>query len=136
MYSYGHEHGCLLSIIFTTLSNLCSEPLAVSLGGIVTLVANKILGLVVLTSGEVALEDSLGASCVADLGVDRGTGHVRNHCVSSAPCAVRRGTERVVGRGWLREPDITTVAAKLSGLEGLGDILLDDNGATGGVDEP
>jgi hypothetical protein len=42
----------------------------------------------------------------------------------------------VVLGGGLGEPDVTTVAAKLAGGEGLGDILLDDDGATGGVDEP
>jgi hypothetical protein len=44
--------------------------------------------------------------------------------------------ERVVLGGGLGEPDITTVSAEVAGLEGLGDILLDDDGTTGGVDEP
>jgi hypothetical protein len=42
----------------------------------------------------------------------------------------------VVLGGGLREPDITTVSAEVAGLEGGGDILLDDDGTTGGVDEP
>jgi len=36
----------------------------------------------------------------------------------------------------LREPNVASVAVELAGLEGLGDILLDNDGATGGVDEP
>jgi len=36
----------------------------------------------------------------------------------------------------LREPDVAAVAAELAGLEGVGDVLLDNDGAAGGVDEP
>jgi len=62
---------------------------------------------------------------------------VWDHGVAAAlEGAVLGGAERVVRWCWLREPDITTVAAKLAGLEGLSDILLDNDGATGGVDEP
>lgn len=42
----------------------------------------------------------------------------------------------MVGWCWLWEPDVTTVSAELARLESLGDILLDDDGTTGGVDEP
>jgi len=45
-------------------------------------------------------------------------------------------TERVVLGCWLRKPDITTVTTELAGRDGLGDVLLVDNGTTGGVDEP
>jgi hypothetical protein len=41
----------------------------------------------------------------------------------------------ILGCG-LREPDVSAVAAKVAGLERLGDILLDDDGTAGGVDEP
>ena len=41
----------------------------------------------------------------------------------------------VLGSG-LREPDITSVSPELAGLERIGNILLDDDGTTGGVDEP
>jgi hypothetical protein len=41
----------------------------------------------------------------------------------------------VLGRG-LGEPDVAAVAAELAGGESLGDVLLDDDGAAGGVDEP
>lgn len=58
-----------------------------------------------------------------------------NHGVASAPW-VGGSAERVVPRSGLGEPDVTTVAAEVAGLEGVGDVLLDNNGATGGVDEP
>lgn len=61
---------------------------------------------------------------------------MRYHGVPAAPGGVRRVAERVVLWCWLREPNVTTVATELAGLEGLGDILLDDDGTTGGVDEP
>jgi hypothetical protein len=41
----------------------------------------------------------------------------------------------ILGSG-LREPDVTAVTTELAGLERLGDVLLDDDGTTGGVDEP
>ena len=52
-------------------------------------------------------------------------------------------TEGVVGVAqrmflWcgLWEPDVTTVAAEVARLDCLSDIFLDDDGATGSVDEP
>jgi hypothetical protein len=54
----------------------------------------------------------------------------------AAPVLVGGGAERVVLGGGLGEPDVTAVAAKLAGGEGLGDILLVDDGTAGGVDEP
>jgi len=36
----------------------------------------------------------------------------------------------------LREPDVAAVAAEVAGFQGLGDVFLDDDGPTGGVDEP
>jgi hypothetical protein len=41
----------------------------------------------------------------------------------------------VLGRR-LGEPDVTTITAEVAGLEGFSDVFLDDDGATGGVDEP
>lgn len=99
---------------------------------------DEVLGAVVVLAAEVALEDGLGAVGVALLGVERGTGHVRNGGVAgaAAPAEVAGGAEGVVlGRG-LGEPDVTAVAAELAGLEGVGDVFLDDDGAAGGVDEP
>ena len=96
---------------------------------------DQVLRAVVLTAGEVAVQDVLGALCVADLSIDGGTRHVGNHGVTAAP-GVLGVAERVILGSGLGEPDITTVAAEVTGLEGLGDILLDDDSATGGVDEP
>jgi hypothetical protein len=45
-------------------------------------------------------------------------------------------TQRVVLGSRLGEPDITTVSTEVTALESLGDILLHDDGTTGGVDEP
>jgi hypothetical protein len=113
-------------------------PLAVGLGGVVALVDNEVLGPVVVAAAEVRVEDGLGAGGVAGLGVERGTGHVRDGGVSggAAPVLVGGGAEGVVLGGGLGEPDVTAVAAKLAGGEGLGDVLLVDDGTAGGVDEP
>lgn len=88
-----------------------------------------------MTAGEVALEDSLGTVGIADLGVNRGTGHVRHHSIATAP-RVLSIAERVVLRSGLGEPDVTAVASQLTRLDGFGNVLLDDNGTTGSVDEP
>jgi hypothetical protein len=58
-----------------------------------------------------------------------------NHGIASAPWVLRIAERVILGRG-LGEPDITTVSAELTGLERISNILLDDNSATGGVDEP
>jgi hypothetical protein len=101
-------------------------------------VDNEVLGPVVLATGEVGVEDGLGAGGVALLGVERGTRHVRDGGVAggAAPVLVGGGAEGVVlGRG-LGEPNVAAVAAELAGGKGLGDVLLNDYGATSGVDEP
>lgn len=99
---------------------------------------DEVLGPVVVAAGEVGVEDGLGAGGVALLGVERGTGHVRDGGVAggAAPVLVGGGAERVVLGSGLGEPDVAAVAAELARGEGLGDVLLDDDGATGGVDEP
>ena len=99
---------------------------------------DEVLGPVVVAAAEVRFEDGLGAGGVAGLGVERGTRHVRDGGVSggAAPVLVGGGAERVVLGGGLGEPDVTTVAAKLAGGEGLGDVLLVDDGTASGVDEP
>ena len=113
-------------------------PLAIGLGGVVALVDDEVLGPVVVAAAEVRFEDGLGAGGVAGLGVERGTRHVRDGGVSggAAPVLVGGGAERVVLGGGLGEPDVTAVAAKLAGGEGLGDVLLVDDGTASGVDEP
>ena len=58
-----------------------------------------------------------------------------NHSVSSAP-GVLGITQRVILGSGLREPHITTVSAEVAALQGIGNILLDNDSATGSVDEP
>lgn len=117
------------------MQRLSLLALTVGLGGIVTLVDDQVLRTVVLTAGEVAVENVLGTFGVADLSIDGGTGHVGNHSVTATP-GVLGVAERVILGGGLGEPDITTVSTEVARLEGLGDILLDNDGTTGGVDEP
>jgi hypothetical protein len=109
-------------------------PLAIGLGSIVTAVDNEILGAVVELAAEVAGKDSLGTVGVALLGIERGAGHVRDHGVAASEGVLGVAQRVVLGRR-LGEPDVTAVAGKMAGLEGLGDVLLDNDGATGGVDE-
>lgn len=113
----------------------CLLALTVSLGGVVTLVDDQILRAVVLTAREVAVEDSLGTVGVTDLSVNGGTRHVGDHGVTAAPGVLGVAQRVVLGSG-LGEPDITTVATEVARLEGLGDILLDDDSTTGSVDQP
>jgi len=60
---------------------------------------------------------------------------VRNHGVASSPWVGGIAEYVVLGRR-LGEPDITTIATEVAGLKSLSDILLHNNGATGGVNEP
>lgn len=110
-------------------------PLSVRLGGVVTLVHNQILRSVVFLAAEVRLKDALHTSSIAFLGIDGGTGHVRNRGVATAPW-ILGVAERVFLRCWLWEPHVTTVATKVAALESLCYVFLDDNGATSGVDQP
>ena len=109
--------------------------LTVGLGGVVALVDDEILRAVVELAAEVAGQDRLGAVGVALLGVQGGTGHVGDHGVAAAEGVLGVAEDVLLGGG-LGEPDVAAVAAEVAGLEGLGDVLLDDDGATGGVDEP
>lgn len=88
-----------------------------------------------MLASEVRLEDSLGTISVALLGVERSSRHVRDHGVATTEGVLGVAQDVVLGGG-LREPHVTTVAAELAGLEGVGDVLLDDDGTTSGVDEP
>ena len=58
-----------------------------------------------------------------------------NHSVSAAPL-VLCGSEWVIAWCWLWEPNVTTVTVELAALERLGNVLLDDDGASGSVNEP
>ena len=84
---------------------------------------------------QVAVEDGLDTVGVADLGVDGGTGHVGHHGVAAAEGVLGVAERVVLGRG-LGEPHIAAVAAEVARVERGGNILLDDDGAAGGVDEP
>ena len=80
-------------------------------------------------------QDVLDTSGVTSLGIDGGSRHVRNGGISTSPW-VLGVTHRVVLWCWLDVPDVATVTTELTRLESLCDILLDDNGTTGGVDQP
>jgi hypothetical protein len=110
-------------------------PLAVCLGGIITLVHNQILWAVIVLSTQVRLEDRLGSIGVSLLGIEGGPRHVWHHGVATTK-GVLCIAEGVVLRSGLGEPDITPIATEVTRLEGVGYILLDDDGATSGVDEP
>jgi len=60
---------------------------------------------------------------------------VGHHGVAAAERVLGVPQDVVLGRG-LGEPDVAAVAAEVAALEGLGDVLLDDDGAAGRVDEP
>jgi len=111
------------------------RSLAISLGSVISILDNEILGSVIVASREVTLEDGLGTSGVALLGIDRGAGHMGNHGIATTP-GVLGCPERVVLWCGLREPHITTITVELAGREGFGDVFLDDDGTTGSVDEP
>lgn len=108
--------------------------LAIGLGGIISLVDNQVLGAVVMLAGQVALKNGLGAIGIALLRVQRGARHVRNHGVAAAKGVLGSSQGVVTGSG-LGEPDITTIAGEVAGLESRGHVFLDDDGATGRVDE-
>lgn len=110
-------------------------PLAVSLGNIVTTVDNQVLVLVVEPAGEVTVENLLGTLGIADLSIDRGSGHVRSHGVTTTHGA-GHVTQRVVLGGRLGEPHITTVATELTRLDSVGHVFLDHDSTTGRVDQP
>lgn len=112
-----------------------SRALAVSLGSVVTADDDEVLSPVVELAGEVGLEDGLGAVGVTLLGVQGGAGHVGDHGVAAAEGVLGVAEDVVLGGG-LGVPDVTTVSTEVAGGEGVGDILLDDDGTTGGVDEP
>ncbi len=88
-----------------------------------------------MLSAQVTLQDALGAIGVSLLRIERGTGHVGHHGVSTAK-GVLGVAENVVFGCWLREPDVSAVAAKVAALEGLSNVFLDDDGTTSGVNEP
>lgn len=89
---------------------------------------------VVVATRQVRVDDSLGTVGVSDLSIQRGTRHVRNHGITTAPVVLGVSQRVLLGSG-LVVPDITTVTGEVTRLEGSGDVLFDNDGATGGVDE-
>jgi hypothetical protein len=89
---------------------------------------------VVVATREVRVDDSLGTVGVSDLSIQRSTGHVRNHGVTTTPVVLGVSQRVLLGSG-LVVPDITTVTGEVARLESSGDVLLDNDGTTGGVDE-
>lgn len=117
------------------VSWLCRSPLSISLSSIIAILHDQILGPVVMLPREVRLQDVLGTLGISLLGIKRGAGHVRHRCVT-ATLGIGGIAERVLFGCGLREPNITTVTAEVSRLEGFGNVFFDNNGAAGGVDEP
>jgi len=115
--------------------HLLLASLTISLGSVLAFVHNKIFGSVVMATGEVRLKDSLGASGVAFLCVNGCARHMGNHSVATAPWVLGI-SERMILGGGLREPHITAVAVEMAGFQGLGNVFLDHDGTTSGVDEP
>ena len=88
-----------------------------------------------MLSAQVTLQNTLSAICIALLRIERSARHVRHHGVSATE-GVLGVAEGMVFGCWLREPDIASVAAEVTALQGLGDVFLNDDGAAGSVDEP
>ena len=121
-----HVTGLLLRVLLIV---------TVSLGSIMTVDTDDILGSVVLLSGKEDLKNVLGALGISSLGVDRGTGDMGSHGVTGTVLVSHRSPWVVLGGG-LGEPDITTVTSELAAGESLSNILLDTDGSSSGVDEP
>jgi hypothetical protein len=129
-----HSPSLHLSLV-RTRSPAVLRAVSISLGSIIPINDNQILRTVIVLSTEVRLENRLGTLSISLLRIKRGTRHVRNHGITTTEW-VFGVSERVVLWCWLWEPDITTVTTEVAGLEGICDILLDDNGTTSSVDEP
>ena len=110
------------------------DSLAVRLGRVLAAADDEIFRLVVVAARQVAVEDALGAVGVPLLRVDRRARHVRHHGVAPAR-RVLGCSERMVGRRRLWEPHVAAVAVEMARAQGFGDVFLDDNTASGGVDE-
>ena len=84
---------------------------------------------------EVVLKDLLGASGITSLSVEGSSRIVRNHAVSSTEGVLHRPPRVVFGSG-LDVPDVTCIAAKLTGFESFGNCVAITDSTAGGVDEP
>ena len=59
---------------------------------------------------------------------------MRDHAVTTSH-SVLRISEGVLLRGGLREPNVTTIAVEVAALQSFGNVLLDNDGASRGIDE-
>ncbi len=85
--------------------------------------------------GEVRFQDVLRTICVTLLRINRSTGHVRYHGVSSTE-GVLCIAQRVIFGCRLGEPNVPSVTAKVARLERFGNVFLYNNRSTSGIDEP
>ena len=88
-----------------------------------------------MPSRKVRIQDVLGTLGVPLLRIQARPRHMGHGRVSSAK-RILSIAKRVFLRCWLREPDVTTVTAKMARFQSLSDVFLDDNCSAGGVDEP
>ena len=110
-------------------------PLSICLSGIVSVFDNQIFWSIIVSSREVRFKDILRTPCITCLGINRCARHVRNHGIPAVH-SILGVAKRVVFGGWLWEPDVASVTTEVARLESLGNILLDNDGTTGGVDKP
>jgi hypothetical protein len=122
------------SLILVTILSSALLPLPICLSSIVTSVDDEVLGPVIELAAQVAGQDGLGALSITLLRIERGTRHMGDHGVAATEGVLGVAEGMVLGSG-LGEPNVTAIASKVARLEGLGNVLLYDDGATGGVDE-
>ena len=103
--------------------------------GHVARLANDDVRRVLRLVGEVPGDDVLDAVSVARLRVEGRARVMRDHAVAGAQRVLHRAP-RVVLRGRLDIPDITSIAVDLTALDGSSDSVLVADRATRGVDEP
>lgn len=96
---------------------------------------NQIRQLIILLPTQIALQNPLRPLRISLLRINARPAHMRHHSIATTMLVLRRAQHMVLWRR-LGEPHIASVSAQLSGLEGRGDVLFDDDGAAGGVDEP
>ena len=125
----------VFSAFHLSIPMLLALSLAIGLGGIITILHNQIFWSVIEATREVRIQNILCTVRVPLLSIERGTRHMRYSSVSTT-LGVLCISERVLFWCWLWEPDVTTVATKVAGLECFCYVFLDDDGASRSIDEP
>ena len=133
--SYIHEYCQPVALDQPGSFSLFVVPLSIRLGRIVSILDYQIFWSVVVATREIRFEDVLCAPRITCLSINRCTRHVRHHCITAIH-GVFSIAERMVLGCWLREPDVTSVTTEMARLESFGNVLFDNDGAAGGVDEP